>query len=71
MAAKKKPIYEHLAEVGHMITNPEMARWAEKFDAGEHGAKAAAKHIRLNLSAVAKECKALRIMIQERKAKLL
>jgi hypothetical protein len=68
--AKKKLISEHLEELGSLITNPEMARWAEKFDAGEHGAKAAAKHIRLNLSAVAKECKALRILIQDRKAKL-
>ncbi len=56
--------------LGAMIHNVEMDKWAQKFDDASHGAKAAATHLRVNLAAVMKEAKALRAEIQTRKAKL-
>jgi hypothetical protein len=66
----KKSIYQQLGELANMVNNPEMAKWAEKFDKGEHGAKASATHIRVNLAAVMKEAKAIRAEIQDRRAKI-
>jgi hypothetical protein len=66
--AAKKTIYQQLGELSDMVNNPEMAKWAERFDDGAHGATAAARHIRVNLSAVQKVAKALRAEILVRKA---
>jgi len=66
----KKPIYDQLGELSSMVNNPEMVKWAERLDKGEHGAKASATHIRVNLAAVMKTAKALRAEIQARKVLL-
>lgn len=63
----KETIYELLCQLRNMIDNPEMTKWAQKLDAKGHGADASATHIRTNLSAVARECKNLRVEIQERR----
>jgi hypothetical protein len=66
----KKPIYQQLGELSDMVNNPEMVKWAERFDAAGHGAKASATYIRVNLAAVMKTAKALRAEIQARKVLL-
>ena len=66
----KKPIYQYLNEIDNLLNNRDMVKWAENFDKGQHGAKAAATHIRVSLAAVMKAAKALRAEIQERKNKL-
>ena len=63
----KKPILQLLDELGCMVTNPEMRKWAQKLDEGAHGAKSAATNIRVNLSALMKEAKDLRAEIQNRR----
>ena len=63
----KKTIYQQLGELSNMVNNPEMVKWAERLDKGEHGAKASATHIRVNLATVMKTAKALRAEIITRK----
>lgn len=63
----KKPVYQLLGELNSMTANPEMVKWATALDNAGHGAIAAARHIRVNLSAVMKTAKALRAEITLRK----
>jgi len=63
----KKTVTQMLAELRDMIWNPEMQKWAEKLDAGAHGAKQGATNLRVNLSALQKEAKVLRAEIQNRR----
>lgn len=65
--AKTVSIYNRLAEITNMLNNPEMVRWAERLDSGEHGWNAGGKNIRQNLMAVAREAKLLRSEITDRK----
>jgi len=65
--AKRKPVVDLMAELVNLVNNQEMKKWAEKLDGAEHGAKAAASHMRKSLMEAAKMCKSLRADIQERK----